>query len=84
VVRVSRDLVKGILEERGIAGVIRLAYYNFAVSLASKLRKVDEREWGKLVDAMIAYHSTTYGLRVDVLREIAEAVVSYYRKGGAG
>jgi hypothetical protein len=84
VVQVSRDLVKGILEERGIAGVIRLAYYNFAASLASKLRRVDESEWGKLVDAMIAYHSTTYGLRADVLREIAEAVVSQRKKGGGG
>jgi hypothetical protein len=84
VVRVGRDLVKEILERRGIAGVIRLAYYNFAVSLQAKLRRVDESEWGKLVDAMIAYHSTTYGLRDDVLREIAEAVISYYKKGGGG
>jgi hypothetical protein len=81
---VSRDLVKGILEERGIAGVIRLAYYNFAASLQAKLRRVDEREWGKLVDAMIAYHSTTYGLRSEILKEIAEAVVSYYKKGESG
>jgi hypothetical protein len=81
---VSRDLVKGILEERGVAGVIRLAYYNFAASLQAKLRKVDEREWGKLVDAMIAYHSTTYGLRDDVLREIAEAVIVQRKKGGGG
>jgi hypothetical protein len=81
---VSRNLVKGILEERGIAGAIRIAYYNFAASLLSKLRKVDEREWGKLVDAMIAYHSTTYGLKTEILREIAEAVVSCYRKGGGG
>jgi hypothetical protein len=80
----SRELVKGILEERGVAGVIRVAYYNFAASLASKLRRVDESEWGKLVDAMIAYHSTTYGLRVDVLREVAEAVVSRYKEGGGG
>jgi hypothetical protein len=81
---VSRDLVKGILEERGIAGVIRLAYYNFAASLQAKLRRVDESEWGKLVDAMIAYHSTTYGLRTEILREIAEAVVSQRKKGGGG
>lgn len=76
--------MKETLERRGIAGVIRLAYYNFAASLQAKLRKVDEREWGKLIDAMIAYHSTTYGLKTEILREIAEAVVSCYKKGGGG
>jgi hypothetical protein len=80
----SRDRVREILEERGIAGVIRVAYYNFAFSLASKLRRVDESEWGKLVDAMIAYHSTTYGLKTEILREIAEAVIAQCKKGGGG
>jgi hypothetical protein len=84
VVRVGRDLVKEILERRGIAGVIRLAYYNFAASLQAKLRRVDESEWGKLVDAMIAYHTVAYGLRDDVLREIAEAVIAQRKKGGGG
>ena len=64
-------ILKEVLDGRGIKGVDRIPYRNFALALFSRLRRWHWSTHSRVIRAFIAFYSMLYGLDRGVMKEIA-------------
>jgi len=72
-----RDLVRPILDERGISGGQRATYLAFATKVWRHILRSKADAGKKIVDGLKAYFVTAYGLDPAVCDEIIGVVAGY-------
>jgi len=77
--RINRA-VSSLLDGRGVVGMVRVMYHDYAKTLWKWLKKYPEHLWDKFVEAETHYYARVHGLSEEVLGEVAEVVKKVIRE----
>jgi histone H3/H4 len=78
------ELVRPILDKRGVTGPMRAVYLGYAKKLTRHLERVSGDAAVKLAEGLKAYYTTAFGADPDVIDAVTAVVAGAVVEGGGG
>ena len=72
--------VKPIVDKYGVAGMVRVGYYDYSKSLWKFLTRYPESVWDRYIKANFDYYVQAHQLNPEVLKEVTDVTVKTIRE----
>jgi DNA-binding transcriptional regulator GbsR (MarR family) len=80
VMMILNDVVRKIMDNRGVTGMQRTVYYDYSKTLWKCLSKYPEQTWEKFINMGKTYYEKIHGAKPEILEEVTNDVVKVIKE----